>query len=758
MRQGLIKEDVEGTLMNERLKLTGIAAFLCGLGIWALPVWVQMSEQRGTLTPLKISVSNKSLAVMAFEDVRAAFDFDAGEPIGTPLLPQAGIENLVTGVPFEFRRDQSSSVRPSASRVSTISSLSPVIISLRRPAVPRPFHGIESTGSDARAALASSALSREARRRWELVQNDVEVRDPGARLPTLRMRAAEAMKMFSPPNSKVRQIDTQSGGRILVAGADSQSPSPSPAPSQSSVDATGTMGGDNSPQPAPTTAPLPNWRMLEPNLNKARPHLIAGHLLVTGGLAFLGDQTQLRVYRSVNGTELDKGQIWVDQARFEIVVPEIKGYLVAEIRDLASNRLLGRGEIDLHMLPPPPRDQYKISNLALKLAPMPNSPTVVAASFHNLGQSSPGSLREAKLSSYQTLAWDAKEGVFEAANLSPLSTGIVATSSPGFVKTRMYSGRWSVNQLFLFPSSLADGLFAILAPEVTKWREHRGFIWGVVGRSGAAPLAGAEVELVGPTSTKRPVYFHKAYLPDPQLQSTSANGLFVFVDLEPGIYSLRAKTSAGFLSAQIVEVNPGEATQMLFEDQGARTVTVDVSNPLNAQLEVAPKISILGLDQPLELQQGENSVLVPSGSSILTLELAAQAAHESALLRLSFSSAANHLAIPLITQSFLKTVATRLKINVDESRGVAVISLRGQLRDFELSESLADVTRENFVYLDENWQPLQTRDISSAQHLLIYNLPFGIHTVKMTDESLNQQRENLFVAEENVINIIPAVR
>src|SRR5262249_31945798 len=122
-----------------------------------------------------------------------------------------------------------------------------------------------------------------------------------------------------------------------------------------------------------------------PDPDDMRPLWLTGQVEMTGGLAFVGPETQVSVKRGFNGQIFEQGRIWITEGKFEIRIKRPLGFLVAELAT-RDGRTLGRGEIILLELGTLPEKDDRINDIRIAL-----HPTADGVAFHTISGYSHGS-------------------------------------------------------------------------------------------------------------------------------------------------------------------------------------------------------------------------------------------------------------------------------------------------------------------------------------------------------------------------------
>lgn len=134
------------------------------------------------------------------------------------------------------------------------------------------------------------------------------------------------------------------------------------------------------------------------------------------------------------------------------------------------------------------------------------------------------------------------------------STTIVTISAPQYPLTRTVANAYTPSRGAVIPPKQALNALRQLADETgatVPGQRIAGTIWGRTMNEGRS-VAGRSVELEG--SDAKPVYLNEFYIPDPNQKTTASHGLYAFVGVPEGEYSIRATAGNQFAGFQNVSV------------------------------------------------------------------------------------------------------------------------------------------------------------------------------------------------------------
>ncbi|MES2768368.1 MAG: carboxypeptidase-like regulatory domain-containing protein [Bdellovibrionota bacterium] len=488
-------------------------------------------------------------------------------------------------------------------------------------------YGTESFEARAKTALASAGVDPEAPTEREIA--NTYGTNTGARKSYSQRRQQAAERATRQASNFSRSGYTKGSGK--------RSPPLPTAPSDEIIDEKGNKESNE----GITVASRGNQRQA----------LIAGNLEVTKGLALTGTQ-KIVVYRQIGGTKYEYGQVFLDKGRYEIYVNEPNtGVVIAEL--LENDTMVGRAEILMPEVMLNIKSDADLKNVPIKIAPILDQ--VVAQNI-----SAYSYYKKEKLNNSQIRISDALN-----ANIKVFNSSVIVKATKENHWGNIILG--SSKQLFthvLNPDATIQALKDILGIRTPK--EQMGIIKGEVLISGKH-VAGAEVEIIGQESIK-PVYFN-SFIPDASLTSTTANGEYAFPDIPEGNYLVRAKYKGKYLSPQVAPVEPGFITQVQFDVQKPALAEAFIFDIQSSEM-MSANISFLGSETKVPVQARKLiSFSGTDGVQFLEVQSPDQNYYST---RVTVDKSEKEILIPMISQSWLNALMSRLKVTVIPETGLVI--------------------------------------------------------------------------------------
>jgi hypothetical protein len=191
------------------------------------------------------------------------------------------------------------------------------------------------------------------------------------------------------------------------------------------------------------------------------------------------------------------------------------------------------------------------------------------------------------------------------------STIITRLSAPNHLPTRIIANNRTPARGASIPNSSAINSLRSLAEDSGSVSADapRGVAWGRAMAEGRA-VAGAQVEIEGRDDI-RPVYLNEFYIPDVNQKSTASHGLFAFVGIADGEYSIRAMQNNKFMGFQNISVREGElAIADIDSTERRRSVRIAIYDLINKTSQ----------DAVATLQNYQDDVVVSGGQADVNVQ------------------------------------------------------------------------------------------------------------------------------------------
>lgn len=369
---------------------------------------------------------------------------------------------------------------------------------------------------------------------------------------------------------------------------------------------------------------------------------ISGPIELKQGLA-LTDANRIEIHRENKGSILEYGDVDVEKGTYLMKLTNVEGHVCARLRG-TRDEIIGEGCFSLDRVKGVNKStmqgpQLSISRYQEMLAqndrkpiplPIPDSPAieipkkaqapsqapVAAAAMYKPQESS----RTADARIIDFYDYDNPEAKPLNASYSTAvqnredtaSTGIITISVPNHPASRIVANNSTLNSRgAILPnnrSSKALNEFSreagLIDPSATA-----GTVWGRTMFEGRS-VAGVQVELEGRDDLK-PLYLNEFYIPDVNQKSTASHGLYTFVGVPEGEYSVRATQANKFMGFQNVSVRDGTLALGDVDSTGRKR---------DVRLAIYDLINKTSQSAVATLQNYEEDIVVESGQSDISVQ------------------------------------------------------------------------------------------------------------------------------------------
>jgi hypothetical protein len=538
------------------------------------------------------------------------------------------------------------------------------------------------------------------------------------------------------PNRRI--IQTDSGSPVMIGGHLDKTPRSKE--NENHVEAQ---------DPSISTPPVPTMASLH-SPDGMGPLWLNGTIEMTGGLAYVGPETQMVVKRTLDGETYERGRIWVTEGKFEIYVKNPVGVLVAELLT-RDGRILGRGEMSLMSLGEIPSRHNRIYNIRLALRPTTDGARFPVISGYSHGQQKMP-VREARveIESYGNIQTVDEDGVASEPDLDRESTFVVRAQAKRHWPTLMVGQSGTAQDIRLFSDSLVRALIGLTLDQYDQRAAlEQGVVWGKVSRAGE-PVSGVEVEMAG---DGRAIYFNELngmFMPDPKLKTTAANGLFAFLKVKPGVQAIRVKDRGRIHPAQIFLTEAKHVSYVEADIRDKMVSRFKAMDVLDPKRSVNARLKIAGSDEVLRLEdQGYVKYSVAANPFMIE----AEAGLEYEITRMTLAGTPQLVQIPLVKREWL--------LDLQRSAGVLDHRGRGTILGFiDDSDYEIEVTgygpqdHIQMVYFDRSGRPLNTHHGVAGGGFAVFNAPSGLQTVYIHPTQSRETHGQVVVTEPGYVHVI----
>ncbi|WP_253721037.1 hypothetical protein [Bdellovibrio bacteriovorus] len=575
--------------------------------------------------------------------------------------------------------------------------------------------------------VAQAKRLQEAQRRSEILNQDWTV-------PTWSDMAREVLE-----KSGALATSPSSSSNVYVAGT-SASGQVSTRPSQASVSVP-----DRTPQGVMDERAEGSQSFVE---EKNLRHYIQGPLEITGGLAVTNEH-HIEIRRNDEGVLKELGRVDLRQGLYNIEVEDKNGTVVARLVD-KEGKTLGEGSFRLNRVAA--ANAGTLQGPKLKIEPHPDFAGIVTSAYNpKPNDVAPAQTRATFVKGASEIAVKKDDGLVAMDNVTKGSMTVMRAAAPKHLQTAaiVISGKEFKSQLY--PESMIKALQDIVAQQRAQSIDGSPtIIWGKVTLDGKA-LAGAEV-VVESDEALIPVYFNSFMIPDPQLKSTSDNGLFAFVDVEPGFHSILATRSSAILGYQNVVVEEGSVAQGDVESTiKTEAVPLRIYDAFTGEARPG-LVTMQSLQEDLEVNTGLTTVTLPHVSRLGLMRVQPEGA-DYVSARYIYNDTDEFIHAPLVHWSWLTSIKSFLRLDDMPSTGFVVGFVPDE--DFEVYLAAYDnFDPRQIVYFDMQGRILQNRKGIAGGGFILFNVPEDTHEVVVLGARTRKMYSRVLPVDANSLSVL----
>jgi len=479
---------------------------------------------------------------------------------------------------------------------------------------------------------------------------------------------------------------------------------------------------------------------------------VYGEVELAGGLAFLGSEQELTIFRVKEDKYLEQGEVRTREGRFSINVEGLSGKLVAELKDAEGNPY-GRGEFYLEKAIGSQDKSGAVRGIKIKLYNSDQGVSGTALSAYSF-EDKEIPVAGAKVAMYEMNLETATDenGHFHFAETDRDSMVLVSTTAKKYWPSLSILNGGQKNEVKMFPVDMVNALLAIVGNkmQVQDWKKA-GIIWGQV-KSLGKPVAGAKVELAGASNLK-PIYFNGGYFPDLKKEVTGEDGYFVYLGVSPGIYQVRAMLADRIIDGGVIQALPEYLSFVELK-------MAEVINPTEFRLhdlfdpesDLAGQVRILGTEQSLNPKK--DTIDFDYAREMIFVEALATQPYSAARMSTKPQS---KIDIPLVSESWLAGIVAESRRLRDSELGTVLIAFSEPIDQIYINGELTQELSKNIVYFDHEGKLSESPKNLRAGGALLINLPLGLQNISVRAAGQNQLRARLIISDPGIINVFSAV-
>lgn len=475
---------------------------------------------------------------------------------------------------------------------------------------------------------------------------------------------------------------------------------------------------------------------------------ILGRVELSGGLALTGYSTKLDVQLTQYNRSLP---ISIDSStgEFAVDVPTLQtGSITARLLD-SHGYPLGTGEFDLEGSAT--ADQAILEGVKVVIEPLQNEVKGRVISSYS-DEYSTVAMKNAEIfapNGYRELTQ--ANGQFYFSTLSRHSTYLLEAYAQDHWGTRVLSEGKRRETIPVFPHSMMQSFFDILKEGANN--SELGVVWGQVKRR-SKTMEGVKVSL-STSDAIGPIYFNALRIPDKTLKATTANGLFAFIKVKPGLHVVSATYNDKELPSAVVSTSPSVVsyTQIGFKLLKLKGRVFDPVEQRNIESEVG----VIGSTATTRSSEAGFELKTPSSDAVVFVE--ARAGSEYYVSRTAVPrSESKEIDLYALKKSWLDSQLNNLKIKQNSQNSVIFGYVKGPAYQVSLDLGLGQggYSDENIHYFDAqgNIQEGLSEGIQGGGGFILTNVPPGLHTVLVSAATGEFLTSRVAVSEPGIVDIV----
>lgn len=481
--------------------------------------------------------------------------------------------------------------------------------------------------------------------------------------------------------------------------------------------------------------------------DQARNRRIVGPIEITGGLAVTNEH-HIEIRRTDEGILKELGRVDLSQGTYNIDVQETTGSVVARLVD-KEGKILGEGSFRLNRVASISTNY--LQGPKLKVEPHNDFSGVVASAYNpKPNEVAPAQTRVTFMKGVSDVPVK-KDGLVAMDNVTKGSTTVMRAAAPKHLQTAQIIVSGQDFKTALYPTSMIKALQDIVAQQrALTFEGEPTVIWGRVALDGKT-LAGIDVSVESDPGSE-PIYFNSFMIPDPQLKSTSENGLFAFVNVTPGFHSLlatRADLIFGYVN--VVTEEGSVALGDIESTIKSEPISLKVYDAFNGEARSAT-VTMQSLQNELNIENGSQALMLPHLNRLGLMRVRPEGANYIPA-RYLYNDSAEFIHVPLVQFSWLSSIKAFLKID-DSASGAIIVGFVPD-EDFEVYIAGYDsFDLRNVVYFDMQGRILQNRKGMGGGGFILYNVPEDTHEIVVVGSKTQKIYSRVLPVDANSLSVL----
>ncbi|MBO9668116.1 MAG: hypothetical protein J7501_15045, partial [Bdellovibrio sp.] len=591
-------------------------------------------------------------------------------------------------------------------------------------------------------------LPRAQRARLEAAQMRTEVIDQDWSQPSWGEVATQALQKSGAVNAEGEIVGNENS-KVYVAAASSSAPNKLSRPQvYSASSASRTPSGNDDKGPGLSERgylPASTASLVDDTSSKIRR--IVGPIEITGGLAVTNEH-HIEIRRNDEGVLKELGRVDLLKGTYNIDVEEAIGTVVARLVN-KDGKTLGEGSFRLNKLVA--GDLNFLQGPKIKVEPHPDFSGILTSAYNSkANDTAPAQTRVTFVKGASEVAVK-RDGVASMDNVTKGSTTVMRAAAPKHLQTASIVVSGQEFKSSLYPESMIKALQDIVGQQRSQSFDGAPtVIWGRISQDGKS-LSGIDVSVESDPSLI-PIYFNQFLIPDASLKSTSENGLYAFIEVQPGFHSLLATRGSSILgySNVIVEENSVGQGDIEFTIKND-SVPLRVFDAFTGESRPAI-VTMQSLENDLNLETGNTTLTLPHLNRLGLMRVIPEGA-DYIPARYIYNDSDEFIHVPLVQWEWLRAIKSFLKISDAPSTGLVVGFVQDE--DFEVYLAGYDnFNPQDIVYFDMQGRILQNRKGIAGGGFVLYNVPYDTQEVVVMGSRTQKIYSRVIPVDANSLSIL----
>ncbi len=476
---------------------------------------------------------------------------------------------------------------------------------------------------------------------------------------------------------------------------------------------------------------------------------IAGQFEFSNGLALTNPADNVVIFRENDGQVFEQAAVFIKKASYEIFMEKPEGDLVAELRNPQGD-LLGRARFELSKLnQQAAKNPCRMSGINLKIVPVPQG---VGGQVLALGATGIQPIADARVA-FESLPYDVgtkKTGRFEEPNLMEGSAVTLEVHHRGYLPTKVKAFAGIDNRVILLSEKSIRALQA-MQPES---RDHStATILGTVTKAHTA-VSGAQVMLSTAGEERKVIYFNDKNEPDPALEATGPNGMYVVYGVGAADQKIQATWGSNQSETIVVTAHDRFSEQADLELTEARTAKLRVFDAFRTDWPLAAQIQAVGSEDPSVHAPRDSSGTMKFKTSQRGLMLDIDAGQNYEISRMIVDRDRKSIYLPMIQTSWLEQMRGTQKVSNEIRAGTVIGFIQGNA-PFEVQMDENSVGRSSKLYYFNRQGEITKQNFGEpGGGFIIFNLPEGSRSLMVQAKGMSKAYTATVQVESRVTNVI----